>query len=795
MTMGILLLLFSTIAPSVAAYTTSKDIVTKDDVSVEIKQIKELNNAFLNVYVDDSTDVLPQTLTTLLSKDSVGGYGNYTVMDSPRDVKRYVYPGATDAQLRGATITPEQAVAWLHHVGYTATLINRPLTTNEIKEKLDASIPIIPILSSSNTTDWLGGAYAGLLYAHDDVAVAKNPKLNKSFIEAINLGDGMIQDGQENQPFSFNNSKSDEQNTQNSGKYQWKQTITDIKKDPSMINAQTIDSNRVGGIFQSKKTISGQYSSVEFTDSSIIKATQSHDVPTISYGTYMQNKAWMPAVTSGWTGVPGGTLRMEAFKANVTHLPEGITGGISYSAHVQNIGWQAAVSDGAMAGTTGQSLRIEAIKINLTGKLAQQYDIYYSGYIEGTGYTDYVKNGEILGKTGTSKMLNGVNILLRKKTPSPSQEVKESAVKLINLYEDGNHQKTISDLESFAKISSSDAVSAQQIMDWYHFLGFEFDTNQGRFSKDKAMALNDTGRIYLTLLKASKESTGLKNYGLIGTGYMNNSAGYQPNMVTFSDQDVVPYARWVPTAKEKINVDLLFERQKNYSYDTFSTIDLYGNAVDDFQEEVTLYNIRAKKIDDKVVFPSTGTGTNPSVTDVKSNANFKTISSFSVREVQGQEPWCAEYDAAAIINSLNKISNESTNNVVTAKDLMASYLPGKTEEQLKKMGGQDIKSSLTVLKNKYQVAADVIDRKLTFGEVKQQIDNGQPIEMDVFDKDNDAPRGTENNSGHAILIVGYVIPKDGDISTHAPYYEIWNPWWGKTFYVSSSASIINLCGT
>ena len=126
---------------------------------------------------------------------------------------------------------------------------------------------------------------------------------------------------------------------------------------------------------------------------------------------------------------------------------------------------------------------------------------------------------------------------------------------------------------------------------------------------------------------------------------------------------------------------------------------------------------------------------------------------------------------------------------------MASYLPGKTEEQLKTMGGQDIKSSLTVLKNKYQVAADVIDRKLTFGEVKQQIDNGQPIEMDVFDKDNDAPRGTENNSGHAILIVGYVIPKDGDISTHAPYYEIWNPWWGKTFYVSSSASIINLCGT
>lgn len=39
--------------------------------------------------------------------------------------------------------------------------------------------------------------------------------------------------------------------------------------------------------------------------------------------------------------------------------------GLTYQGHVQNIDWQAWVADGQMAGTTGQSLRMEAIKITL----------------------------------------------------------------------------------------------------------------------------------------------------------------------------------------------------------------------------------------------------------------------------------------------------------------------------------------------------------------------------------------------------------------------------------------------
>src|ERR1700712_2191652 len=38
---------------------------------------------------------------------------------------------------------------------------------------------------------------------------------------------------------------------------------------------------------------------------------------------------------------------------------------VQYSAHVQNIGWQSPVADGATAGTVGQGLRMEALEVNV----------------------------------------------------------------------------------------------------------------------------------------------------------------------------------------------------------------------------------------------------------------------------------------------------------------------------------------------------------------------------------------------------------------------------------------------
>mgnify|MGYP004627372559 CR=1 FL=1 len=43
---------------------------------------------------------------------------------------------------------------------------------------------------------------------------------------------------------------------------------------------------------------------------------------------------------------------------------------ITYQTHVQSYGWQDWKSDGELAGTTGQGKRIEALRVKLTGEVA-----------------------------------------------------------------------------------------------------------------------------------------------------------------------------------------------------------------------------------------------------------------------------------------------------------------------------------------------------------------------------------------------------------------------------------------
>ena len=38
---------------------------------------------------------------------------------------------------------------------------------------------------------------------------------------------------------------------------------------------------------------------------------------------------------------------------------------VRYQTHIQDVGWQASVKDGAMSGTIGKNLRLEAVKINV----------------------------------------------------------------------------------------------------------------------------------------------------------------------------------------------------------------------------------------------------------------------------------------------------------------------------------------------------------------------------------------------------------------------------------------------
>ena len=131
---------------------------------------------------------------------------------------------------------------------------------------------------------------------------------------------------------------------------------------------------------------------------------------TITYQTHVQNIGWQAEKADGEvSGTSGQSLRLEAIKIK---LGSSIEGGLTYATHVQDIGWQSFVSNGQLSGTSGQSKRLEAIKINLTGNATKQYDIYYRVHAQNFGWLGWAKNGQSAGTAGYCYRLEAIQIVL-----------------------------------------------------------------------------------------------------------------------------------------------------------------------------------------------------------------------------------------------------------------------------------------------------------------------------------------------------------------------------------------------
>ena len=126
------------------------------------------------------------------------------------------------------------------------------------------------------------------------------------------------------------------------------------------------------------------------------------------YKVHVSKIGWQNAVIDGaMSGTTGQKLSIEAMQATVTGM-EGV--GIQYQAHVSDIGWMDPVYDGATAGTTGQAKPIEALKIQLTGEAAQYYDIWYRVHSDKVGWLGWAKNGQTAGTEGFRFGIQAVEI-------------------------------------------------------------------------------------------------------------------------------------------------------------------------------------------------------------------------------------------------------------------------------------------------------------------------------------------------------------------------------------------------
>ena len=139
--------------------------------------------------------------------------------------------------------------------------------------------------------------------------------------------------------------------------------------------------------------------------------------PYLQYSTHVQDYGWQSSSFDGdLSGTSGESKRLEGIKIQLVN--QKYSGGITYSTHVQDYGWQNFVSNGAMSGTSGELKRLEAIQIKLTGEMAKHYDIYYRVHAETFGWLDWAKNGENAGTAGYSYRLEGIQIQLVEKGKS-----------------------------------------------------------------------------------------------------------------------------------------------------------------------------------------------------------------------------------------------------------------------------------------------------------------------------------------------------------------------------------------
>jgi hypothetical protein len=165
----------------------------------------------------------------------------------------------------------------------------------------------------------------------------------------------------------------------------------------------------------------------------------------VEYEAHVQSIGWQSPVTVTGdqtdvtnvtqAGTTGQSKRIEALKITGTNLPAGAS--IIYQTHVQSIGWQSAVTEtgnvavdsAPQAGTTGQSKRVEALKITLAG--LPGYAVKYQAHVQSIGWqapvtvnngTD-ISDATIAGTTGLSKRVEALKIEIVKTDAEKTAEV------------------------------------------------------------------------------------------------------------------------------------------------------------------------------------------------------------------------------------------------------------------------------------------------------------------------------------------------------------------------------------
>ena len=130
----------------------------------------------------------------------------------------------------------------------------------------------------------------------------------------------------------------------------------------------------------------------------------------IKYQVHSQNYGWLPQVRDGQVaGTTGESLRMEAIKVDP---PEGWE--LVVKAHIQNDGWKIyrgiVHGNDIVIGTTGQAKRLEMLSFDVVKSPAGSPDLQFQVHQQNVGWKGLTKQGYFSGTDGEATRLEALRL-------------------------------------------------------------------------------------------------------------------------------------------------------------------------------------------------------------------------------------------------------------------------------------------------------------------------------------------------------------------------------------------------
>lgn len=166
------------------------------------------------------------------------------------------------------------------------------------------------------------------------------------------------------------------------------------------------------------------------------------------YGIFEHGVGWSAYHGDQTAERAGNGTYVTAIRASLSGQPEGMSGTLSYQVNLSGSGWLDWQENYGETGTMDTNKPLEAVRMKLTGQLAENYDLYYSVLQSGT-WTGLVMNGETAGQEGCGLRVDGIRIAVTAKDagmppePEPEGRVIDPSKPMVALtFDDGPSKYT-----------------------------------------------------------------------------------------------------------------------------------------------------------------------------------------------------------------------------------------------------------------------------------------------------------------------------------------------------------------